>query len=219
MTDSREGGERSSNWRDAIVRELKGVGLVTLYFLVCFGIILTLKKLFLADYRIETYALSTAVVSALIAAKVVVTLDHTRAGTRFDASRSLVTAVSYKTLVYGAVAFAVLLAEHLFHAWRARGLEIGLAEVWAERDRNVILAKVICVALTFAGYHLYTGIDRRLGEGTLRRVLGSRAPSSKGRDGQQTGGASTVDSAAKEPRKETEDGRRTEAQHPRHLGR
>ena len=143
-----------------------------MYFLFCFGIILTLKKLFLADYRIEFYALSGAVVGALVAAKVVVTLDHTRAGTRFDESRPLLVAVSYKTLVYGAVAFGVLLAEKLFHAYGpAGGLAPALAEVWAHRDRNVILAKVICVGLTFAGYHLYTGIDRRLGEGTLRRIV------------------------------------------------
>ena len=164
------------NWRAVVGHELKAVGLVTLYFLSCFGIILTLKKLFLADYRVEFYALSAVVVSALVAAKVVVTLDHTRAGTRFDASRALVTAVSYKTLVYGAVAFGVLLAEKLFHAYRATdGLEGAIAEVWAHRDRNVIFAKVICVGLTFAGYHLYKGIDRRLGEGTLRRMLGSQA--------------------------------------------
>ena len=189
-----ERGEKSAGWRGAIARELKGVGLVTLYFLICFGIILTLKKLFIADYHIETSALSTAVVGAIVAAKVVVTLDHTRAGTRFDASRSLLTAVSYKTLVYGAAGFAVLFAERLFHAWRAHGLEGGLAEVWAQRDRNAILAKVICVALAFAGYHLYTGIDRRLGEGTLRRLLGSRAPSPGGRDRQPTDAASTADS-------------------------
>jgi len=164
------------NWRAVVGHELKAVGLVTLYFLSCFGIILTLKKLFLADYRVEFYALSAVVVSALVAAKVVVTLDHTRAGTRFDASRALVTAVSYKTLVYGAVAFGVLLAEKLFHAYRATdGLEGAIAEVWAHRDRNVIFAKVICVGLTFAAYHLYKGIDRRLGEGTLRRMLGSQA--------------------------------------------
>jgi hypothetical protein len=145
---------------------------VTLYFLSCFGIILTLKKLFLADFQIKFYALSVVIVSALIAAKVVVTLDHTRAGTRFDNSRPLILAASYKTLVYGAVAFGVLLAEKLFHAYRASGSVDGaLGEVWAQRDRNVILAKIICVGLTFAGYHLYTGIDRRLGEGTLRRML------------------------------------------------
>jgi len=98
-------------WRPVIEREAKAVGLVTLYFLFCFGIILTLKKLFLADYHIKSYALSTTVVSALIAAKIVVTLDHTRAGTRLDTRRALIAAVAYKTLIYGAVAFGVLLAE------------------------------------------------------------------------------------------------------------
>jgi len=189
-------------WRAVLGRELKAVGLVTLYYLFCFGIILTLKKLFLADYNIEVYALSTAVVSALIAAKVVVTLDHTRAGTRFDAGRALVTSVSYKTLVYGGVAFGVLFAEKLFHGYRARGgLGVAMVELWAHRDRNVILAKVICVGLTFAGYHLYTGIDRRLGEGTLRRLLGSQGE----RESMQT-------------RKERGNGRTEETQHSRHLG-
>jgi hypothetical protein len=164
------------SWRAVIWREVKAVGAVTLYFLFCFGVILVLKKLFLADYNIEVYALSTAVVSALIAAKVVVTLDHTRAGTRFDASRTLVTAVLYKTLIYGAAAFGVLFAEELFHAYRAsHGLGDAMAALWEHRSRNVILAKAICVGVTFAGYHLYSGIDRRLGEGTLRRVLGSPA--------------------------------------------
>jgi hypothetical protein len=69
-----------------VKHELKEVGLVTLYFLFCFGIILTLKKLFLAEYQIKFYALSGAVISALIAGKIVVVLDKTRAGTRFDRS-------------------------------------------------------------------------------------------------------------------------------------
>ncbi len=166
------GGERPVKWYARIGRELKEVGLVTLYFLFCFGIILTLKKLLLADYNIEFYALSVAVVSALVAAKVVVVLDHTRAGTRFDASHPLVVAVPYKTLVYGSAVAALLFAGKLFHAYGAAGgLGAAITEVWAHRDRNVILAKVICVGLTFAGYHLYAGIDRRLGEGTLRRIV------------------------------------------------
>ena len=169
-------GEAATGWRAVLWREARAVGAVTLYFLFCFGVILALKKLFLADYDIEVYALSTAVVSALIAAKVVVTLDHTRAGTRFDASRALVLAVVYKTVIYGVVGFGVLFAEELFHAYRASGgLGDAVTTLWAHRNRNVILAKAICVGLTFAGYHLYTGIDRQLGEGTLRRLLGRPA--------------------------------------------
>jgi len=204
-------------WRERLVEEARTVGLVTLYFLFCFGIILTLKKLFLANYDIEVYALSAAVISALVAAKIVVVLDHTRAGTRFDATHSLMAAVAYKTLIYGMVAFGFLLAEGLFHAYRAQGaFEGAIAEVWRERNWNVILAKAICVALTFAGYHLYSGIDRRLGEGTLRRLLGSRADSWRLADQQEVPPPGA--SASGETEKESGHGRSTQAQHPRHLG-
>ena len=69
--------------------ELRQIGLVTLYFFFCFGVVLTLKKLLLAEYQIEFYAISATVVGALVAAKIVVVLDKTRAGTRFDATRPL----------------------------------------------------------------------------------------------------------------------------------
>jgi len=163
-----------------LTHELKEVGLVTLYFLFCFGIILTLRKLFLASYEIKSYALGSAVISALIAGKIVVILDKTRAGTRFDRSQPTGLAAGYKTLMYMAVTILVLFGERLFHAYRDAGaLGKALAEIWEHRDRNVILAKALCVGLTFAAYHVYAGVDRRLGKGILWRALWSRAPSSK----------------------------------------
>ena len=163
------------SWLTVIEREVKELGFITLYFVCCFGIVVTLKKLFLADYHIRVYALSAVVVGALVAAKVVVVLDHMRFGTRFDASLPLAMSVPYKTLVYGVAGFGVLFLEELFHAYRATGgLGAGFAELWAHQDKNVILAKAICVALAFGGYHFYAGIDRRLGEGTLMRMLLSR---------------------------------------------
>jgi len=158
-----------------VKHEVKEVGLVTLYFFFCFGIILTLKKLMLAAYEIEFYALSSAVIGALIVAKVVVVLDHTRAGTKLDANHSLGVAALYKTTVYCFFTFLVLLAEKMFHAYRENGiLSEAFMEVWAQRDRNVIFAKVLCIGLAFMGYHLYKGIDRRLGEGALKRMVFDR---------------------------------------------
>ena len=43
--------------------------------------------------------------------------------------------------------------------------------VWEHRDRNVMLATVMCIGLAFVGYNVYSAIDRRLGEGTLRQLL------------------------------------------------
>ena len=155
-----------------VKHELKEVGLVTLYFLFCFGIILTLKKFFLAAYEIEFYAVSVVVVSALVAGKVVVILDHTRLGTRFAAGQRPGLAALYKTLIYGAVTFLLIGGEKVFHAYRESGtLRTALIEVWEQRDRNVIFAKVICVILTFAAYHLFVAADRRLGKGTLWRAI------------------------------------------------
>jgi hypothetical protein len=47
-------------------------------------------------------------------------------------------------------------------------------EAWTRIDHNVMWAKVIVVGLVFAGYHLYQGLDRRLGQDTLRRMILSR---------------------------------------------
>lgn len=100
-------------------------------------------------------------------------LDHTPRGNRFDARLRPRPAALYKTLVYSAVAF--LAGEKVFHAYRESGaLGRAITEVWEHRDRNLILAKVLCVGLTFFGYHLFGATDRQLGNGTLWRALWGR---------------------------------------------
>jgi ABC-type transport system involved in cytochrome c biogenesis permease component len=159
----------------AAKHELEQVGLVTLYFMFCFAVILTLKKLFLAEYEIEFYALSAVVVGALVAGKIVVVLDHTPLGTLFDSSERPGLAAVYRALVYSVVAFVVLAVEKLFHAYRESGaLGRAISEAWESRDRSLVLAKVLCVGLSFLGYHLFVAADRRLGKGTLWRALWGR---------------------------------------------
>ena len=157
---------------DRLIHEVKQVGLVTLYFLVCFGLVLTLKKLFLAQYAVEFYGVSAAVVSALVVGKVVVLLDHTRVGNRFDRGRAPWLGAFYKTVVYTAVTSLVVAAEKVFHAYRETGvLGEPLKQVWQHRDRTVMLATILCVGLALGGYNLYSAVDRRLGEGTLRNLI------------------------------------------------
>lgn len=161
-----------------VKHEVRQVGLVTLYFLVWFGVVLLLKKLFLEEYRIEFYALSVVVFGALVAAKVVVILDKTRVGTRLDDGYPVGVAASYKTLCYAVATVGVLFAEKLFHTYRETGaLGPAIVDVWEHRDRNVMLAKAIIIGIAYAVYHIYAGIDRRLGEGRLRRAIWSRRPS------------------------------------------
>jgi hypothetical protein len=155
--------------------ELRQVGLVTLYFIACFGIVLTLKKLFLAEYQIQFYALSAVVIGGLVAGKVVVVIDHTPVGNWFDSGHRPGLAALYKTLVYTVVAFFVVAGEKVFHAYRENDtLSAAISALWENRDRSLILAKVLCVGLSFLGYHLFVAADSRLGKGTLWRTLWGR---------------------------------------------
>ena len=165
-------GGKCMKWPPRLKQELVEVGLVSLYFFCCFSVILTLKKLLLADYHVEVQALSTAAISALIAAKIVIILDKTHAGTRLEANHSLLVAALYKTVIYILATFLLLVAEKVFEAYEESGGVVqAIADVWGHRDRNIILAKVLCVGLTFFAYHLYAGIDRQLGKGKLRRMV------------------------------------------------
>jgi len=163
--------------------EIRAIGLVSLYFFFCFGVILALRKLFLADYQIEVSVLSTAAIGALVAAKIAIILDKTHAGRRFDARYCVGLAALCKTLIYILAAFVVLYLEKLFHAYRETGaLAQAVSYVWAHKDRNIIFAKLLCVGLAFFAYHLYAGLDRRLGEGTLRRLVTAKPAEAPGPD-------------------------------------
>ena len=156
-------------------QEAKEAGLVMLYFFCCFSVLLLLKKLLLAGYDLNVSVISTAVVAALIIGKVVVILDKTRAGTRFDARLPLGLVALYKTLIYAGATFIVLWLEKVLDVYReSGGLGKAVVDVWAHRHLNLILVQVICIGLAFLAYHLYAGLDRRLGHGTIRRLISSR---------------------------------------------
>lgn len=158
-----------------VKREARHTGGVALYLFFCFGIFATLKKLFLATYQIEFSALVPAVIGALALAKVVVVLDLTPVATRLDTGHPIWVAALYKTLFYCTVSAPVLFAERAWHAYRETGaLGEAVLEAWKHTDQNVVVAKVIIVGLVFACYHLYQGIDRRLGQDKLWHMILSR---------------------------------------------
>jgi hypothetical protein len=159
----------------ALKHEIGEVARVTLFFFFCFVVMLTMKKLLLAHYQVEVSAVSTAAISALIIAKIVIVLDKTPAGKRFDARLALGAAALYKTLIYLLATFLVLFLEKLFHAYREYDdLAQALKAVWLQKDWNFMAGKLLWVGLTFLIYHIYAGLDRRLGEGRLRRVVFER---------------------------------------------
>ena len=159
---------------ERIRREVREIGIVTLYFLACFLLFLGLKKLLLEEYHVEVNVLSTAVIGALVVAKVVVLLGKSSLGNQFRSGR-LIVHVIWRSFAYTAVVFVVTLAEHLFDFYRETSqLPAAMSEMWAGRDLHHFLAMNICVGLSFLSYNSFSEIDRRLGEGGLRKLFFAR---------------------------------------------
>lgn len=63
-----------------IIEEIKRIGIVTLYFAVCFGVMILFKRLILEQNDIQFRGVTFALVGALILAKVVVLLEKVPLG-------------------------------------------------------------------------------------------------------------------------------------------
>src|SRR5262245_20372734 len=157
-------------------REARNTGSVALYLFICIGFFTILGKLVLATYQIEYYPLLPTVIGTLALAKVVVLLDMTPVSIRLETRYPRWVATLYKTLFYCVVSAPVLILERIWHFHEEAGSWGGAIDLtWEHADHNRVLAKVFIVGCIFGWYHLYHGIDRRLGEGQLWRMIFSRA--------------------------------------------
>jgi len=165
---------------EKVKHELKEVGIVTLYFLVCFGILLLLKKPFLAEYKVEFNALSAAVIGVLVIGKVVIILDKTAIGNRFRQSHAAYVDVFYRSLVYTFFVALVVAAEKVFHAsHETDGFVSAVLHALEKTDINHFWATVIGVFLSFVGFNVLSTINRHLGKGELVRLFFSTAQKRK----------------------------------------
>ena len=111
---------------------------------------------------------------ALIVGKVVVVLDHTKAGDRFQHHLGYLNVI-YKSTVYTLVVLLVGVIERLIHAYRESGdFYHALQEVYAGRDLNHFIASIICIGISFIVYNIFSEINRRMGESALTKIFFSQ---------------------------------------------
>ena len=93
---------------------IRTVALTALYFAVWIGVLVTLKQLLLAEYRIRFNGLSLALVGALVLAKVVLVLEHVPLG-RWTRQKPALLDVILRTALFGFGVLVALLLEKGFH--------------------------------------------------------------------------------------------------------
>ena len=152
-------------------REFVAVWPAFLFFLVGFLILLLIIKLALASFSIELTALSKAVVGALTAAKAVLVLDETPLARRLEQNRRIV-AVAVKTFLYGSATLLLGYVERIVEAMRSQhSFDGALRYMIDQASLYRILSWTIGVSLVFAIYFTLFEINRRMGNGELKRLF------------------------------------------------
>jgi hypothetical protein len=145
------------------------LAVAVLFFFIGLLIILTLLKLFNAQYSISISAFSKAAVGAIVLGKLVPLLDSL-ISKRKPGLQSLPAALSIaiKTVFYGVVVTAFWILDHIVHASRRlHSLERGFAQVVAEANRDRFLSIVLLTCLMVAGFLAMRAISDRMGKGAL----------------------------------------------------
>ena len=156
---------------DKILSELKELGVATLYFAIWIGALVLLKKLILAEYSVPFTGLSTALVGALILAKVVLILEIVPRGD-WVSRQPVWVDVILRTLLYSFGVFVVILLEKSFEGRHEHGgfLE-SMSALFTESNLAHVLANTLCIAGALLSFNVMLVIREHLGPGGLMRLF------------------------------------------------
>jgi hypothetical protein len=147
--------------------EIAAVILATFYFSACFLVVELLKYLILEGYGIAFTGVTTAVVLALVTAKVVVLLGKAPLGHRIG-----LVEVALRTALYTAAALGLMLLEKAFSTREAAGgFAPALRSVLEHPEMPRIWVAVICVGFAFAGYTAFAVLRREIGAPPLAQAF------------------------------------------------
>jgi hypothetical protein len=162
--------------RQKVMDEIRAVALATLYFGTWIGVLMVLKVLALAEYRIEFHAWSLVLVGALVLAKVVLVLEHVSLGSWIRTRPALIDVI-LRTVLYALGVLVVLLLEKAFEGRHEYGgFGPSLAMVFQDAEIHHVWVNTVCLSGALLGYNVLSVVRRHLGEGGLLRLLLSPLP-------------------------------------------
>jgi hypothetical protein len=158
-------------FKEKLVEETRAIVKTTLYFAVCFVLLMTLKRLYLEDYQIEFRGISLGLLGAVVVAKVVLLMEYVPLGTWLKAHPAIVEVV-FRRVLYSIGVFVVLLLERGFEARHEHGGFVpDIIWVIQHRDMHRVWADTIGVGCALFGFNALTVLQKNLGEQKLHQLF------------------------------------------------
>lgn len=154
-----------------LIHEIKKLSSLFIFFLIGFGYILLITKLYIETYDVNIYVFSRLIVAALVAAKAVVIIDATPLMAKFADSPRYIRLI-YKSGIYTGAVLILGAIEGLiekYHSTKALGPAI--AEYFASRNFNRFLATVLSIGIIFFIHNIFREIEIIYGKGTVQKLF------------------------------------------------
>lgn len=157
--------------RDDVKKEMKEVGLITLYFFSCFALFIIIKKLMLYQYNISFWGWSTALIGALAIGKVVFIIDKTPLH-KYLKHLKPIYEILVKALVYTILVNIVSILEKTIHYW----IEDPIFGTWnshlfGKGKGALLLAHAIYIYFCFVGFYFLHFLNEKFGRDKIIKLL------------------------------------------------
>lgn len=160
--------------KSVVIKEIKEVFAISLFFFVCFTVFVILKKMTLAEYHIEYNGYIRAAVGALVLAKVVLIFDKLSVTKRVDHMPNIFR-VGFRSFIY---LTGYILFTFLEHAVMGLFNGVGIIESFGRNLENLSSdhgdATLIILFITFVIFNAFWVIRAHVGPGRLYRLFFNR---------------------------------------------
>jgi hypothetical protein len=172
----------NSAWKQKLAHEFVRYWINAAYLGLFFGVFTWYRRFVLAEYHISYLHYGTAIIEALILAKVILIGDALGLN-RPSQNKPLIYPTVRKAIVFSVFVGIFAIIEHVVEGLvHGKGVKGGLATLWSE-GRDEILARCLVTFFAFIPFFAFRELGMLLGEGKLRSLFFRRNVATAGPQG------------------------------------
>jgi hypothetical protein len=177
MTPSSQASERNEakgTWKQRLAHEFVQYWITVAYLVVFFGAFAWYRRFVLAEYQISYMHYGSAIIEALILAKVILVGDALGLNRGYE-NKPLIYPTLGKAVVFSIFVGIFAILEHMIEGLiHGTGIAGGLAALWSE-GRDEIISRCLVTFFAFIPFFAFRELALVLGEGKLRRLFFRRS--------------------------------------------
>jgi hypothetical protein len=165
-----ERNEAKDTWKHRIAHELLHYWMNVAYLAIFFGAFAWYRRFVLAEYHISYFHYGSAIIEALVLAKVILVGDALGLNRGYE-NKPLIYPTLHKAVVFSIFVGIFAIDEHVVEGLiHGKGVAGGLAALWSE-GRDEIISRCIVTFFAFIPFFAFRELALVLGQGKLRRLF------------------------------------------------